>query len=152
MRYQDKIVRIAAVNLHDVQAAEDVAQEVFVRSYQGLKRFAFRSKLFTWLYRMTKNVCHEFNRRRKFESLPVEPATVEPGPAHAAVTQQTAEAVRMLLAKLPPRQREVVLLRTFEEHSVKETAALMNCREGTVKALLHKAMNALRASSQEMAP
>ena len=48
------------------------------------------------------------------------------------------------MARLPERQRDVVLLRIFEELSVTDTARAMRCREGTVKALLHKAMKSLR--------
>ena len=57
--------------------------------------------------------------------------------------------MRALVARLPERQREVVVLRVFESLSVAETAAAMGCRQGTVKALLHKAMARLR---QDVAP
>jgi RNA polymerase sigma factor (sigma-70 family) len=52
--------------------------------------------------------------------------------------------VRLLVAGLPERQRDVVLLRIFEELSVADTAKAMGCREGTIKALLHKATKRLR--------
>jgi RNA polymerase sigma factor (sigma-70 family) len=49
-----------------------------------------------------------------------------------------------MLGELPQRQREVVVLRFFEELSVEETAAAMDCAQGTVKATLHQALRALR--------
>jgi RNA polymerase sigma factor (sigma-70 family) len=49
-----------------------------------------------------------------------------------------------VLADLPERQREAVILRYFEELSVEDTAAAMNCAPGTVKATVHQALRALR--------
>ena len=58
--------------------------------------------------------------------------------------EQGARRVRAAIEHLPARQREVVLLRVFEELSVADTARAMGCRPGTVKALLHKAMASMR--------
>ena len=147
-RYQDRIYRLASVWLYDQQFAADVAQEVFIRGFKGLRAFRFRSAPFTWLYRTTKNVCHEFNRRRRTDPLDEEPTSSSPGPEQQSSEQQNARKVRQLVEGLPERQREVVLLRIFEDLSVRETARSMGCREGTVKALLHKAMNKLKLTIQ----
>ena len=57
---------------------------------------------------------------------------------------ETIKKVRDIVARLPERQRDVVLLRVFEELSVEATAKAMHCRPGTVKALLHKALQRMR--------
>ena len=145
-RFQDRVFRLACVWLYDDQSAPDVAQEVFVRGYKGLRTFRFRAAPFTWLYRTTKNVCNEFNRVRKTEQLDDEPHDPGSVPESDVAEYESASRVRRLVAKLPERQREVVLLRVFEDMSVKETAQSMGCREGTVKALLHKAMAKLKLS------
>jgi RNA polymerase sigma-70 factor (ECF subfamily) len=74
-----------------------------------------------------------------------DPAAV---PERDVAKYESARRVRRLVEKLPERQREVVLLRIFEDMSVKETARSMGCREGTVKALLHKATAKLKLSVQ----
>ena len=130
----------------DEQAAADACQEVFVRGYKGLRRFRFRSAPFTWLYRTTRNVCHEFNRVRRTEALDEEPMDARSVPEHEVAAHDSARRVRQLVSRLPERQREVVMLRMFEDLSVRETALAMGCREGTVKALLHKATSRLRIS------
>ena len=145
-RHQDRICRIAAVWLHDQQHSADVAQEVFLRSFKGLGSFRFGSAPFTWLYRTTKNVCHEHNRRRKTEPLDFEPIDDFASPESEVSQQHAAREVRQLVAELPDRQKEVVLLRVFEDLSVRDTAKAMRCREGTVKALLHKAMQRLKSN------
>ena len=68
-RHQDRLYRLARLWLADAQDAQDVVQEVLMRSYTGLKRFAFRAQPTTWLVRTTRNVCHEFNRRRRLSKL-----------------------------------------------------------------------------------
>lgn len=143
-RFQDRVYRLACVWLYDPQNAADATQEVFVRSYTGLRRFHFRSEPFTWLYRTTRNVCSEFNRVRHGEPLEHEPADVGDAPEREVSDFERARRVRQLVARLPARQQEVVMLRIFEDLSVGETARLMRCREGTVKALLHKATNNLK--------
>ncbi len=143
-RFQDRIFRLASVWLYDGQHAADATQEVFVRGFEGLRRFRFQAAPFTWLYRTTRNVCREYNRRRRLEPLPGETRDGALGPEQSAVSEDAARRVRRLVAGLPERQREVVLLRIFEDLSVRETAKAMACREGTVKALLHKATANLR--------
>lgn len=143
-RFQDRVYRLACVWLYDPQNAADATQEVFVRSYTGLRRFHFRSEPFTWLYRTTRNVCSEFNRVRHGEPLEHEPADAGDAPEREVSDFERARRVRQLVARLPARQQEVVMLRIFEDLSVGETARLMRCREGTVKALLHKATNNLK--------
>ena len=58
--------------------------------------------------------------------------------------KQIAEEIRNRVDSLPRRQKEVVVQRYFEEFSTAETAKIMGCREGTVKALLHKALHKLK--------
>ncbi len=147
-RFQDRVYRLACVSLYDQQFAADVTQEVFVRGFKGLRKFRFRSAPFTWLYRVTKNVCKEFNRSRRSEALTDEPPDTTSMPHQQVAELESARQIRQLVASLPERQREVVMLRLFEELSVKETASAMGCREGTVKALLHKANGSLRLKMQ----
>ena len=149
-RSQDRVYRIALVSLFDSEHAADVAQEVFCRAYTGLKSFRFGAEPFTWIYRATKNVCREFNRKRRTEPLDEEPHDRAPAAAQQIATDEDARQVRSLVASLPERQREVVVLRVFEELSVAATAAAMGCRQGTVKALLHKAMLRLRLDAKAL--
>lgn len=147
-RFQDRIYRLACVWLHDEQLALDAAQEVFVRGFKGLRGFRFRAAPFTWLYRTTRNVCHEFNRQRRTEPLDDEAPDGGLNPDQVVADIQSARRLGQLVAGLPERQQEVVMLRMFEDLSVRETARAMGCREGTVKALLHKATSKLRLQLQ----
>lgn len=148
LRFQDRIFRLASLWLYDSQQAADASQEVFVRSFKGLRSFRFRATPFTWLYRTTRFVCNEFNRKGHPEPLEDEPVATDGSTEQQVADSQVFGQLRALVACLPERQREVVVLRLFEELSVRETAAAMGCREGTVKALLHKATARLRLDAK----
>lgn len=143
-RHQDRLYRLALLWSYDAQDAHDVVQEAFMRSYTGLMRFAFKAQPTTWMVRIVRNVCHEMNRKRPTTTSTVddEPDTRTPMQQHA--TANTVREIRRLVARLPDRQRDVVILRVFEELPVADTARVMGCRPGTVKALLNKAMTRLR--------
>lgn len=149
-RFQDRVFRLASVWLYDEQQASDATQEVFLRGYKGLRGFRFQSAPFTWLYRTARNVCNELNRKRRTEPLLDEPLDPDGTPDRLAADEDIAQRVRQLVSVLPERQREVVMLRIFEDLSVFETARAMGCREGTVKALLHKATQRLKINLQSM--
>ena len=146
-RFYERVYRLAMVWLHDAQLAPDACQEVFLRGFKGLKGFRFKADPFTWLYRATRNVCNEMNRKKRPETLLSEPMDQSPRAEDTVDAATTTRLVRNLLSGLSARQREVVLLRIFEELSVEQTARAMGCRPGTVKALLHKALGNLRVAA-----
>lgn len=146
-RHQDRIYRLACARLYTSDQAADVAQEVFLRAYKGLARFRFHAEPFTWLYRTLENVCNEYNRRVVRETkLSQRLDDIETAQQHEQDGYQALhmQQVRQLIQVLPNRQRDVVLLRIFEGMSVEETANTLKCRQGTVKANLHKAISNLR--------
>ena len=149
-RFQNRVYRLACVWLKDAQHADDATQEVFLRAFRGLRRFGFKAAPFTWLYRTTRYVCNEFNRRRPMDPLGTEPPDTGDTPHHKAGEQDTVDRIREIVSMLPARQQEVVMLRVFEDLSVAETARVMRCREGTVKALLHKAKLRLRLDAEKV--
>ena len=146
-RHQDRLYRLALAWLGN----SDFAEDAFLRGFNSLPRFRFGATPFSWFYRTLRNICHEINRRQsKLKAfgdteLDIQTDRTE----HRAAGEQSLERIRVLIAKLPTRQQEVVLLRLFEECSEEETANAMGCRRGTVKALLHKARQQLQLGLQE---
>ena len=150
-RHRDRVYRVARLWLSRPADAEDVVQEVFVRSLSGLSGFLFRAQPSTWLLRVTRNVCHEANRKHRWH-LNVDDPLLQPSLLHEEGARSGSgpgadddhARVRRAVRRLPARQQEVVVLRVFEELSVAETARALGCREGTVKAHLNKAVGNLR--------
>lgn len=144
-RHQDRVYRLACVFLYRLDDAADVVQEVFLRAYKSLQRFLFRAQLSTWLYRTTCNVCREFNRRTPPTAQPDMQQVAPDCPPMELETSQRMQRVRKALAVLSERQRAVVVLRYFESLSTTETAQMLGCREGTVKATLHQALRLMKS-------
>lgn len=146
-RHADRVQRLAMLWLKDSALVDDAMQETFLRTYTGIIRFRFGAAPTTWLLRILRNVCRESNRRREFLPLGEEMLQRLADDADPADGLDRAGAVgrlRELVAGLPERQRQVVTLRLFEELSVADTARVMGCREGTVKAHLNRAMGSLK--------
>ncbi len=153
-RHQERIFRLASAWLYAPDAAADAAQDVFLRALTGLPRFRFRASPFTWLYRTLRNVCQEYNRRSAARPLPLEDRDLPTGdvaPRRAGTEQRLARTLERIQS-LPERQREVVLLRIFEDMSVEDTARTLGCRPGTVKAQLNRALARLRDLEAGPAP
>ncbi|MCZ6643407.1 MAG: RNA polymerase sigma factor [Gammaproteobacteria bacterium] len=147
-RHQDRVYRLAMLWLRDGSQADDALQETFLRSYTGLGRFRFRAQPHTWLLRVLRNVCFEENRRHAAQVLGAgvdSEQTTEPDLAAAQDRPRQLARLHNALKRLPDRQRDVVMLRVFEDLSIAETASIMGCRRGTVKAHLNKAINGLRS-------
>lgn len=144
-RHRDYVFRLAWGFTASRDLAGDVVQEVFMRLMSRRLRWRRRAAFRTWLYGLVRNVSREQRRRQGRESDGAESRLATAVAADSAETEQRLAELAGLLGTLPEKQREAVVLRLLEGLSTAETAALMGCREGTVKAHLHKATVALRA-------
>jgi RNA polymerase sigma-70 factor (ECF subfamily) len=130
----------------DGAAAEDVAQEAFLRAYRGLARFREDAQLSTWFYRILVN---EVQRHRRWRwvrervagEMPEEPH--DPSP-RAQSDPAMRDRVARALDGLPRGQREAFVLVHLEGLTIRETAELTGRAMGTVKSHLHRALRALR--------
>src|SRR5437762_2530656 len=106
--------------------ASDLAQDVFVRAFRGLKNFRGHSSLATWLYRIGVNVClsRVSVKTPKIESIDERQHvdTRDDSPADRVLRAERAERVRRAIAQLPKKQRATLVLRMYHEMSHKEIA------------------------------
>jgi RNA polymerase sigma-70 factor (ECF subfamily) len=148
---QDVWFRFCLSQLRDPELAADATQETALRFLKQLASFRGDSQLQTWSLGIALNVVREIRRNRPTEAIGNEFELTEAvnasGPA--LDDQEEQNQMRALLNTLPDRQREAITLRFFEELSVEQTAQVMNCAVGTVKATVHQALRALR---QKMKP
>lgn len=151
-RHSDRLSRLARLWSRDEEDARDAVQEALLRGLSGIAAFRFRSAPLTWIVGTLRNVCAEQRRRSgrnggtvdvDVDALAADDTTTGTAP-HA----DARGALHRWLRELPPRQRDAVVLRSLEELSVKDTARIMDCREGTVKALLHQGMTRLRGLAE----
>ncbi|MEO1573598.1 MAG: sigma-70 family RNA polymerase sigma factor [Pseudomonadota bacterium] len=142
-RHRDRLFRLAVAWLYRPDEAEDAVQEVFARALRGLKAFRREAQPATWFYRTCRLVCHEHNRRRTHDPLPHEPPAASDGPEVLAERVELKRRLAAALADLTDAERDVVMLRNFEELSVRETAATLSVSEGAVKTLHFRARRKL---------
>lgn len=151
-RHREAIFRLARGQLGNADAALDVTQQSFIAAFSALKRYDEKRPFRHWVARIALNKCRDFARRQKvrqFFSFALPPAS-EHLPADEAGADQTIAGKQELaramaaIALLPPRLREVLVLRTIEEMSQAETAQLLGINEKAVETRLYRGRNLLR--------
>ncbi|MBX3703713.1 MAG: sigma-70 family RNA polymerase sigma factor [Steroidobacteraceae bacterium] len=145
--YRRRVYGLACSILGDRAAAEDLAQEVFVKLWQALPKYDGRAQLSTWIYAITRNAAVSALRSRRRTVSMSDPAVLQEaeGIAGEPVAGDDAALWRQVDA-LPDRQRQAVILYYQDERSVDEVAAMMGIPVNTVKTQLHRARAALAAA------
>ncbi len=161
-RYQQKAYAIAYhFTDGNVQDAEDLTQEAFLRAFQNLENFRGDSSFYTWFYRILVNACLDGVRRRKRWRqvfLPWQQASTgkglspeeRPDPeAHerslkAISEKELSRDIRKTLRSLPEKQRLAFQLKALNGMTIQEIARTMGTAEGTVKSHLFRATQFLR--------
>ncbi len=142
------------------QAAEDLAQDVFLRVYRALPRFEARARFFTYLYKVTMNLCLKERARwarRRSRTVSLDGAWDDPdGPGMRAIPdpagsaqdrferQEAAGEVRDAVMDLPEEQRAAVILHRFHHLSYEEITEVLGISLPAVKSRLHRAKLALQ--------
>lgn len=155
--YGTKILHLAYYYLKDRHLAEDVAQEVFIKAYKNWDSFRGDSSAYTWLYKITVNLCRDKARSAWWRRLlpteePRESAgpgvdsltPPDEGPEEAAIKSAEREALLQHVKKLPESYREVVLLYYYQDLSTVEIAEVTGQNENTIKTRLFRARSMLK--------
>lgn len=141
--FQPVVFRAAYLILRDTAAAEDVAQETFLRAFKAAHHTDPGEGVRPWLYRIAVNTALTEVRRRKRERAAVERTGLPPAVTDPAEGSDTAAVVGEAVDRLPDRLRLAVICRYYLELSERETAQVLRIRPGTVKSRLHEARRVL---------
>ena len=163
--YQDRLISIFQHVVGGQDAAEDLAQETFLRVYRARHSYRPTAKFSTWLYRIANNVASNSNRSRSHRkevrladrdsgplgARPQEKVIAEKSglmPTRQLDKSELRSMVLSALEKLNDRQKMAVLLHKFEEMSYADIGASMDLSSSAVKSLLSRAREQLRAQLQ----
>jgi RNA polymerase sigma-70 factor (ECF subfamily) len=128
--------------------ASDLAQDVFVRAFKGLRNFKNESSLGTWLYRVAVNVCLNRRALKRPETELLDPTqhidTRLDSPLDKVLRDEKAAVVRSAIDRLPPKQRATLVLRVYQDLSHEEIARVLGSSVGAVKANFFHALGNLR--------
>lgn len=127
--------------------SEDLVQDVFMRMLKYRSTYQGKSKFTLWMYQIARNAHVDYLRKRR-EEFPLEeqwyePATSDSTPPQTLESSEEVQLLREALAKLPLKKREVLILSRYQNLKYKEIAELLDCRIGTVKAHVHRAIKEL---------
>ena len=160
-RYQDRLIGFFYHLIRDRTAAEDMAQEVFMRVYKARERYTARARFSTWLFRIAHNLASNQKRglarrreiplsgsaasddavRREDEFLAEKSALM---PTRVIDSKETQDIVRNALDSLNERQKTAVLLHKFEGMSYQDIGEIMDLNIVAVKSLLSRARGNLK--------
>jgi RNA polymerase sigma-70 factor (ECF subfamily) len=150
------VVRLAGLGPDDVQ---DVLQEVFIKVYRNLNSYNPEMPLSSWVYRIAHN--EAITHLRKVAARPAVSIDSEAGEVIAATLKSdldlasdadakiVAERIQDVVATLPDKYREVIVLRYFEDNDYQEISDILKKPPGTVATLLSRAKERLKKSVSE---
>ncbi len=162
-RFQSKVFSIIYGILRNHNDAEDIAQQVFAKVYFSIRNFDFRSSLLTWIYKITVNECYDYLRKRRVRKLVYEsdfsqedaqrmeaagPAVDRTAPIDASLARR--DLVAKLLEKVSAEDRNLMLLKEVEGHSVEELASMTGLNENTIKVKLFRTRQKLLKAAQRL--
>jgi RNA polymerase sigma-70 factor (ECF subfamily) len=128
--------------------ASDLAQDVFLRAYRGLKSFRGQSSLSTWLYRIAVNVCLNRVSAKAPQTESIDDRQFVDAGAESVsevmLKEERGARVRAAIAQLPPKQRSTLILRIYHEMSHQEIADALGSSVGAVKANFFHALGNLK--------
>lgn len=149
--YHGRCLRFARAMLRNVDDAEDVVQDAFVRLYRALPRYEERQRFEPWLFQILGNCCRSantvFNRERSRTSddeLALD-RLVSSDDAARRAEMGWSDAVRRALADVPEHNREIFLLHHIEEFSYEEIERMTGVKQSALKMRVKRAAEALRA-------
>ena len=156
-KYQRQVANIVYLSLGDRLIVQDLVQEVFIRVFKSVRKFEFDSSFYSWLYRITVNLCIDEIRRRKIkrtfslgflsnEQVDEKLAPFEKSrtPADSLLEGEKKETVLKALQKLSTHHRAVLILREYDDLSYEEIAKTLTISVQAVKSRLFRAREEMR--------
>lgn len=145
IRYRKRVVNLVYRMCGDADAAQDMAQEAFIRAWSKLPSYRPRSAFVNWLYRIATNATLDLLRGER-ETVNVDDlALMAPGNGLevSLETKDRAEIVKQAVLSLPPASRSVLVLREYQALSYREISETLGIPIGTVMSRLNYARQRL---------
>lgn len=150
MKYQRKIYALAYRMTEEIEDSKDVTQKTFLQAFKNIKGFRRECAFYTWLYQIALNIClSHLKKEQVTEELNESLSGGEGGALGVIIEKERELYLKDSLKKLPERQRMTIILRAYEGLSLKETAEVMRCSEGAVKAHYHNGIKKLKEILKE---
>lgn len=142
VRYMQSAYYVALAFVHNQQDALDISQDAFIRAFRRIKKFDTEKPFFPWFYKILKNLCIDyFKRRQRRNEVPLESVRIL-GVEHE--DREMKKALWKGIEELPPEQKEIIILRYFRQLSYHEMAEVLGKPIGTIMSSLYYAKKRLK--------
>ena len=152
-RWQSPLINLAYRFCRDRSRSEEMAQEVFLRAYRGLKQWRREAAFSTWLFALATNFYRSELRRIPTRTISLDDVAepVDPRVSDGGLEDEDRDlAVRRAVFALPAKYREALILFYFHEMDVPAAARSLGLPEGTVKARLFRGREILRTKLPQL--
>lgn len=145
-RHQRGLLRLSLRFVKEMETAEDVVQESFIKAYEKLAGFEGRASFKSWLYQIAVNTARNRLRERRHEMADIQTVQVAVGAVAETIMVRgaVADLLHTEVEKLPFRQRTALVLRVYEDMSFHEISEVMECPYDTAKANYRHALMKLK--------
>ena len=157
-KYQRPVYSVCYRMLGTPTAAEDAAQEAFIRAYQAIDRFDSKRSFATWVLSIASNYSIDQLRKKKVTILSMDndkhawlaPPSQEPTPEKAALEKEKQAQIQAILADLNEVDRAAIILQYWHDYSYEEIAETLEISSSAVKSRLFRARRLMADKWQEM--
>jgi RNA polymerase sigma-70 factor (ECF subfamily) len=155
-RYQHQVANLVYVTMGSRDDVDDIAQEVFIRVYKSLPRFKFDASFFSWVYRITMNLCIDEIRKRKIRKVLSLDFLTEDAleksrknkdhsmPSDSMLLDERRQIVQSALQRLKPEHRDILVLREYKDLGYSEIAEALDISLEAVKSRIFRARSELK--------
>jgi RNA polymerase sigma-70 factor (ECF subfamily) len=163
-KYRRPMINFMFRMAHNSAAAEDLAQEVFLRVYRSRQNYEASAKFTTWLYRIATNLAVNHARDTRHDR-PENTVSLDepddqsghtldlpdktPGAEETIVRRERVAAIRQRVQALPERQRIAVVMHKYQQMEYRQIAEVLKLSESATKSLLFRAYETLREQLKE---
>jgi len=161
-KYRNSVYNLVYRMVRDVEEAEDLTQEAFIKAFNSLAQFNEDYAFSTWLYKIATNNCIDFFRKRKLQTLSLdkpiqykdseihqEIPDPELNPEKSILASERSSIIREAIETLPEKYYTAIVLRHTEEKSYEEIAEILRLPIGTVKARIFRAREMLNKALKD---
>jgi RNA polymerase sigma-70 factor, ECF subfamily len=158
-QYKHPIVNVIYRMLHDLDEAEDLAQNVFIRVFQSAGRYEVSAKFSTWIFTIARHLgLNEIRRRGRHPAQSLESSQSDDpeqaprqypdgktfSPPEAFLHRELEQKIQQALEELPEKQRLAIALCQEDELSYEEIARVLGCSLSATKSLIHRGRETLK--------
>ncbi|HEY3913907.1 MAG TPA: sigma-70 family RNA polymerase sigma factor [Verrucomicrobiae bacterium] len=158
-KYKRPVINVLFRMIRDLDEAEDLAQNVFIRVYQSADRYQASAKFSTWLFTIARHLClNEIRRRGRHPAESLESSQQENeeqpakqfedsrtfSPPQAFLHEELERKIQEAVGDLPEKQRMAIVLCQQDELSYEEIAEVLECSLSATKSLIHRGRETLK--------